>query len=133
MFPPEYIDGKWIIRYGITGSVSIRDRHVKQKDWLEYLMWRSDGIPSCHPSFVLVLYNDKVLNQLHKLGNVGLNTEDIDPNTDIQELQNLWNNNDDKKSCKENFTLLHLIFLEQNPIGFRNVINSKVFHFFILI
>ena len=29
VFPPKYIDGKWIIRYDITGSVSIRDRNVK--------------------------------------------------------------------------------------------------------
>ena len=32
VFPPEYIDGKWIIRYDITGSVSIRDRNVKKND-----------------------------------------------------------------------------------------------------
>ena len=32
MFPPEYIDGKWIIWKNITGSVSIRERNVKQKD-----------------------------------------------------------------------------------------------------
>ena len=32
VFPPEYIDGKWIIRHDITGSVNIRDRNVKQKD-----------------------------------------------------------------------------------------------------
>ena len=31
MFPPEYIDGKWIIRYDITDSLSIRDRNMKQK------------------------------------------------------------------------------------------------------
>ena len=31
VFPPEYIDGKWIIKHDITGSVSIRDRNVKQK------------------------------------------------------------------------------------------------------
>ena len=31
VFPPEYIDDKWIIRYDITGSTYIRDRNVKQK------------------------------------------------------------------------------------------------------
>ena len=31
VFPPEYIDSKWIIRHDITGSVSIRDRNVKKK------------------------------------------------------------------------------------------------------
>ena len=96
VFPPEYIDGKWIIRHDITGSVNIRDRNVKQKDWMEYLMWRSDGIPSSHPTFALVLYNHKVRNQLHKLGNVCLNTEDIDPNSDIQALQSLWENDEDR-------------------------------------
>ena len=57
---------------------------MKQKDWMKYLMWRSDGIPSSHPTFALVLYNQKVRNQLHKLGNVCLNTKDIDRNADIQ-------------------------------------------------
>ena len=42
VFPPKYIDGKWIIRFDITGSVSIRDSNVKHKDWMEYLMWRYD-------------------------------------------------------------------------------------------
>ena len=63
-------------------------------------MWRSDGIPTSHPTFALVLYNHKVRNQLHKLGSVCLNTEDIDPNADIQELQNLWNNDDDRKKLQ---------------------------------
>ena len=100
VFPPEYIDGKWIIRHDITSSVFVRDRHIKQNNWMEYLMWRSDGIPSSHPTFALVLYNHKVRNQLHKLGNVCLNTEDIDPNADIQELQNLWKNDDDRKKLQ---------------------------------
>ena len=89
VFPPEYTVGKLIIRYDITGSVTIRDKNVKQKDWMEYLMRRSDGISSSHPTFALVLYNHKVRNQLHKLGNVCLNTEYIDLNADSQELQNL--------------------------------------------
>jgi len=38
VFPPEYIDGKWIIRHDITGYVSIRDRNMKQTDWMEYLI-----------------------------------------------------------------------------------------------
>ena len=77
MFQPGYIDGKWIIRHGITGSGSIRDRNVKQKYWIKYLMWRSDNIHSSHPTFALVLYNHKVHNQLHKLGSACLNTEKL--------------------------------------------------------
>ena len=84
VFSTEYIDDKLIIRYDIIGSVFIRDRNVKRKDWKENLMWRSDGIPSSHPTFALVLYNQKVRNQLHKLGNMCLNTKYIDPNADIQ-------------------------------------------------
>ena len=54
VFPPEYIDGKWIIMYDITGSISIRDRNVKQIGWMEYLMCRSDEILSSRPTFALV-------------------------------------------------------------------------------
>ena len=68
-------------------------------------MWRSDGIPSSHPTFTLVLYNRKDRNKLHKLGSVCLITNDIDSNADIQELRNLWKNDDDgKKLQREPFT-----------------------------
>ena len=36
-----------------------------------------------------------------------------------------------ERSCRENVLLLHLMFLEQKPIWLRNVMNSKVLHFFI--
>ena len=48
---------------------------------------------------------------------MSLNTEDIDPNADIQELQSLWKNDDDRKKLQRFFLTLHLMFLEQNPIG----------------
>ena len=62
IFQPEYIDGKWTIRHDITGSVTVRERNVNQNDWMEYLMWRSDGLPTNHPTFALVLYNHKIRN-----------------------------------------------------------------------
>ena len=45
---------------------------------MEYLMWRSDGLSTGHLTFVLVLYNHKVRDQLQKLASVCLNTENID-------------------------------------------------------
>ena len=33
-FQPEYTDSKWIIRHGITGSITIRERSVNQSDWM---------------------------------------------------------------------------------------------------
>ena len=53
-----------------------------------------------HPTFALVLYNYKVRNQLHKLGNIFLNTEYKNLNVDFQELQNVWKNNDDRKKLQ---------------------------------
>ena len=64
IFHPEYIEGKWIIRHDITGSITVRERNVNQNNWVEYLMWRSNGLPTSHPIFALVLYNYKVRNQL---------------------------------------------------------------------
>ena len=51
-----------------------------------------------HPTFALVLYNYKVRNQLHKLGNIFLNTEYKDLNVDFQELQNVWKKRDEKQN-----------------------------------
>ena len=106
---------------------------MKQIDWMEYLMWRSDRMPSCHPTFALVLYNHKVRNQLHKLGSVCLNTEDMDPNADIQELQNLWNNDDDRKKLQKKLYTFASNVPGTNRIGLINVMNLKVLYFFILI
>ena len=44
---------------------------------MKSLMWKSDVLPIINPTFVLVLYNYKVRNQLHKLESICLNTEDI--------------------------------------------------------
>ena len=62
-----YMEGKWTIRNNITKSITIRERNVNENDWIEHLLWRSDGLSTRHPKFVLVLYNHKVRNQLQKL------------------------------------------------------------------
>ena len=89
-------------------------------------MRRSDDLPTSHPKFALVLYNNKIRNQLQKLGSVCLNTEDVNPYTTLDDLQNLWTNDDDHKKYKENYLLLHLTFLELSPIGYTSVMNLKV-------
>ena len=101
IFQPEYIDGKWTIRHDITGSVTVRERNVNQNDWMIYLMWRSDGLPTSHPTFALVLYNHKVRNQLQKLGSVCLNSENINPYTTVDDLKLLWANDDDRKKLQK--------------------------------
>ena len=52
-------------------------------------MWRSDDLPTSYPKFALVLYNHKVRNQLHKLGSVCLNTEDVYPYITVHDLKQL--------------------------------------------
>ena len=81
IFQPEYIEGKWNIVHDITRSITVREMNVNQNDWMGYLMWRSDGLPTSHPIFALIIYNHNVRNQLHKLGSVYLNTEDINQYT----------------------------------------------------
>ena len=63
-------------------------------------MWRSDGLPTSHPTFALVLYNHKVRNQLQKLGSVCLNTENINPYITVPDLKQLWSNDDDRKKLQ---------------------------------
>ena len=64
IFIPIYVnvngEYKWIVNGDITGVNGTRDKSVKQTQWHEYLMWRSDGVPASHPLFSLVLYNHKI-------------------------------------------------------------------------
>ena len=78
IFQSEYIEGKQTIRHDITRFITVRERNINQNNWMEYLMWRSDGLSTGHLTFVLVLYNHKVRDQLQKLASVCLNTENID-------------------------------------------------------
>ena len=55
-----------------------------------YVMWRSDGLLTSHPTFALVLYNHKVCNQWHKLGSVCLNTENINPYIIVPYFKQVW-------------------------------------------
>ena len=100
LFRPEYIEGKWTIICYITGSVTVRERNANQNDWMQYSMMRSDGLPTSHLIFALVLYNHKIRNQLQKLGSVCLHTEDINPYTAVDTLQNLWANDDGRKKVQ---------------------------------
>ena len=50
-FTPKYIEGKWTIGYDITGSITVREGNINQNDWMEYLMWRSNGLPTSHSTF----------------------------------------------------------------------------------
>ena len=84
-FNGEY---RWIINGDITGCFGTRDKGLKQFQWHEYLMWRSDGIPASHPIFSLVLYNHKIRDSLHKQGRFVLNSSDIDLNTTLDEIRN---------------------------------------------
>ena len=59
-------------------------------------MWRSDGLPTSHLAFALVLYNHNVRNQLHKIGSVCINTENINPYITVHDLKQLWSNDDDR-------------------------------------
>ena len=99
-FQPEYIEGKWTIRHDITEFVTIRKRNINQNDWMEYLRWRSDGLPISHPTFELVLYNHNIRNQLQKFGSVCHNTEGIHSYTTIDDLQKLRANDDDRKKLQ---------------------------------
>ena len=61
---------------------------MKQVQWQEYLMWRSDDIPASHPIFSLVLYNHKTSDSFHKQGRFVLNLSDIDLNTILDQICN---------------------------------------------
>ena len=61
-------------------------------------MWRSDGRPTEHPTFSLVLYNHKTKIALQKQGSYCINTSEIDPNITMEELRNSTNESEQRKA-----------------------------------
>ena len=92
IFYPVYIkinnQFQWTILGDITGSTFTRDVKVNMLSWEDYLFWRSDGLPSAHPTFSLVLYNHKLRNSLQKQGFFVLNSSDVDTNIKLDEIKN---------------------------------------------
>ena len=82
-----------------------REQEVQFKEWLQFMMFRSDGAPASHPTFALVAMNHKMKRQLQGQGRFALNTSDMDPNMSGEELLKIW---DDKEGGRKNlFTRLH--------------------------
>ena len=101
IFIPTYLDGKWVILHDITGSFTMEgthDKHVGFKEWLTFMMFRSDGVPASHPTFSLVAHNHKMKDQLQCQGQYILNTSNMDPNISAKEVLNMW---DDKESGRK--------------------------------
>ena len=65
IFSPFYANGYWVILGDITWWPEARDRTVLIKYWYEWLMFRSDGVTTCHPTFTLILQNQHMVTQLN--------------------------------------------------------------------
>eukprot|EP00957_Ditylum_brightwellii_P212110 15366976-Ditylum_brightwellii.AAC.1 len=92
IFPPCYIDGKWVILGNYTGWHTTHERSVKKSEWYEWLAWRSDGKPMGHPSFCLILYSHKRRAALQGQDKVALHTDDINTTIIAEEFLNEWDN-----------------------------------------
>ena len=96
VFMPVYTHFKgemrWVILNDITGSHRLREKLVSIQKWYNYTMWKSDGLPASHPTFLLVLYNHKMQNSLQSQGRFTINMSDNDPTTT---LDSIWNAQDD--------------------------------------
>ena len=97
---------------------------------MEYLMQRFDSLPTSHLIFVLVLYNHKVCNQVHKFGSLCLNTEDIYPYTMVDDLEKLWYDNDDRKKLQRTLYTFASNGRRTNPYWASKRHELKVYHFF---
>ena len=108
LFIPTYFNSKWVIQHDISGCMNIcdaREKEVKFKEWLQFMMFRSDGAPASHPTFALVAMNHKMKQQLQGQGQFALHTSDMNPNMTGEELLKIW---DDKEGERKNlFTRLH--------------------------
>ena len=70
LFIPTYIqynsEWKWVILCDITGFNYRRDKPVLINKWYNFIIWRSDSAPASHSAFSLVLYNNKIRNNLQQ-------------------------------------------------------------------
>ena len=89
---------KWVILQDITGTPFPRETRVSMNRWYDYIMWRSDGRPTEHPTFSLVLYNHKIKTALQKQGAYCINTSEIDPNITMEELRNATNDSQRRRA-----------------------------------
>ena len=89
IFEPIFYNGQWVISHDITGHHNTRDKHITFDKWIQYQMWRSDGVSANHPTFCLVLYNHKIRLQLQSQGRVVLNTSNLDLNIGAGDISNI--------------------------------------------
>ena len=101
IFIPTYLNGEWVILHDYTQCFNmkqVREVTVNYKDWLQFMMFQSDGVPASHPTFSLVALNHKMKSQLQTQGHYVLNTSNMDPNITGEELLDMWN---DKQSGRK--------------------------------
>eukprot|EP00957_Ditylum_brightwellii_P070047 5320070-Ditylum_brightwellii.AAC.1 len=94
IFPPCFINGKWVILGDYTGWYTTCDRCVKKSEWYEWLAWRSDGRPMGHLIFCLMLYSHKKRTALQGQGGVALHTDNINTTITAEGFLNEWDNGD---------------------------------------
>ena len=101
IFPPCYVDKKWVILGDYTGWHTTHNRFVKNSEWYQWLAWRSDGRPMRHPTFCLMLYSHKRRTALQGQGRVALHTNNINTTITAEEFLSEWDNGDLQHKLKE--------------------------------
>ena len=90
VYIPSYVnfqgEWKWMIFQDISGSHFTREKKVTMKQWMHHQSWRSDGVPSAHPTWSIVLYSYKIQTALQQQGSYSMSTAEIDPSTTLQEI-----------------------------------------------
>lgn len=81
----------WHITHDFKGWSSIRDWHVKYREYVEYQTWHSDGRVAKHPTASLVMFNLITKNRCYEQGQYVVNTSDLDAATTVQELRDAPN------------------------------------------
>ena len=62
--------------------------------------WRSDGVPSSHPTWSIVVYNNRMQMKLQRQGSFVRSNTEVDPTTTIDEIKNAGSNNELKQVVK---------------------------------
>ena len=104
VYQPSYVnfrgEWQWLIFNDITGSNFTRDQKADINRWVEHQSWRSDGIPSAHPTWSIVVYNTRMQLKLQKQGSFVLSNTEVDPTVTIDEIKNAASTDELKKVVK---------------------------------
>jgi hypothetical protein len=103
LFPPTYVNDKWVMLGDLKGPPfsGFRDRKVPVAEWAKWMMWTSNGRVAKHPFFALVLLNSELTRtSLQSQGRATLARNAIPGDMTIEAFREQWKTKKGKQSIR---------------------------------